>query len=502
MKKRTLPSSRPTLLEPSSTMQKRIGFITESPRLSRRWLFAAVLGLIVLIQLLYSYSFRQTDDATADWYQARRSVRDQARQDAKTTIERTCHELADKFDEPYSELYMDRKLDLEGPMYALYRWDTKITKSQLSWQRNLTENRNMPHNTRIFFKVKDSLLYVDQSDIGYQKVFPMGSRAHVNSLLLERYEQSVELILLAIEIYDIPNVDFVLELEDFTYDTAPEWDPVLTFSLRHGAEMKGFTFPSGETYANALGTYQMLYDYECLEARYPLNKREKKAVWRGSTTGPPINLPQDVESNKRVALSSLSMKRPDILDAGIVNYVQVDMDNQETKSTLEKMAPLKSRMNIEHFNNFVAVIDLDGNAWSERFPRLLEANTPILKQEYTHWDDYFAGRLTDKKGGVILFKDDLSDLVSKVEDIIVEYDHRRWSVEKRRAQMLDFALDNVSQLGVIRAAAYAISKFASFEEWAIEEEEKFVLIPAATCCKVNSKLPSFLLRKMNPDYQS
>jgi len=62
---------------------------------------------------------------------------------------------------------------------------------------------------------------------------------------------------LATEIYDIPNVDFVLELEDFTYDTAPDWDPVLTYSLRHGDEMKGFTFPSYDTYANALGTFQV-----------------------------------------------------------------------------------------------------------------------------------------------------------------------------------------------------------------------------------------------------
>jgi len=177
------------------------------------------------------------------------------------------------------------------------------------------------------------------------------------------------------------------------------------------------------------------------------------------------------------------------------------MSNPDTKKALEELAPLQSRMKNEQYNEFTVVLDLDGNSWSDRLPELLAANTAILKQEYTHWDDYFGHLLTDRKN-VIFFKDDLSDLVSKVEDIIVEFDHRTWAVEKRRTQTLDFALENVSQLGVIRAAAYAISKFASFEDWLVEDEEDYLLIPAATCCKFNSMLPSFLVRRMNPDYES
>jgi len=159
MKQRLPPRLRPTLLEPSATMRKRFGIFTETRRWSRRWLFIAVLGCLLFFQLMYSYSIRQTDGSTTDWYQARWSVREQAKQAARISNETSCRALAGKFEEPYSDLYMGQPLDMDGPMYALYRWDSTITKAQLRWQRNLTENRQMPDNTRIFFKVKDSLLF-------------------------------------------------------------------------------------------------------------------------------------------------------------------------------------------------------------------------------------------------------------------------------------------------------------------------------------------------------
>lgn len=145
-------------------------------------------------------------------------------------------------------------------------------------------------------------------------------------------------------------------------------------------------------------------------------------------------------------------------------------------------------------------MDLDGNAWSDRLPLLLASNTPILKQEYSQWNDYFGHLLTDKKD-LHFFKDDLSDVVSKVEDVLVEYDYRRQSLEARREHALEFAVEHVSQLGVIRAAAYAITKYASFQDWPVEEEDSYVLIPAATCCKFNSRLPASLIKQMNPDYE-
>lgn len=68
----------------------------------------------------------------------------------------------------------------------------------------------------------------------------------------------------------------------------------------------------------------MAFQYECLEERFPLVNRIKKAVWRGSSTGPPIDRLEDVKSNTRVALAGLSQEHSDILDASIVTYVQVN----------------------------------------------------------------------------------------------------------------------------------------------------------------------------------
>lgn len=146
-------------------------------------------------------------------------------------------------------------------MHAFYHWEGPITKKHLAFQRNLTENRQMPDNTRILFKVKDSMLYVDETDIGFEKVFPKGPKVDVPSLLKDRFDRTVELLLLALEFYEIPDMEFALELQDHTYG-GPVWDPVFVYSHWAGDGNNGFTFPSFELYEHSLGEHQVRF-YGC-----------------------------------------------------------------------------------------------------------------------------------------------------------------------------------------------------------------------------------------------
>lgn len=68
----------------------------------------------------------------------------------------------------------------------------------------------------------------------------------------------------------------------------------------------------------------MYLKHECLNFRYPYGSRTRKAVWRGASTGRPIQSSRDIKLNQRISLSFLGKKLPDIFDVGITDYVQVN----------------------------------------------------------------------------------------------------------------------------------------------------------------------------------
>jgi len=220
-----------------------------------------VFFLCVLIVFVWNLrALWASNRGTKQHFYAYNPIREKMRQHVLSALKDSnatdCATLATQYSEPWAPRNKKMKIDLQGPMHALYRWEGKITKQQLAFQRNLTENRNMPDNTRILFKVKDSTLYVDETDVGFQKVFPKGPKVDVPSVLKERFDRSVELLLLATELYDIPDLDFALELQDHTYG-GPVWDPVFTYSHWAGDNNNGFTFPSFELYEKSLGEHQV-----------------------------------------------------------------------------------------------------------------------------------------------------------------------------------------------------------------------------------------------------
>eukprot|EP00210_Caulerpa_lentillifera_P005987 g5722.t1 len=485
------------LLPAETSLRRRLPLVGDYRRPEWKAMMFFVFVLVIFswnLRALWSTS-RGTTKRIFTYNAVRQKMKDYVLSSLKDSNATDCAVLAAKYPEPWTPPTKKMKIDLRGTMHAYYRWDGEITQKQLNFQRNLTENRKMPDNTRILFKVKDSRLYVDQTDVGFKKVFPQGPQVEVPSVLKDRFDRTVELILLALELYSIPDVDFALELQDHTYG-GPVWDPVFTYSHWAGDKNNGFTFPSFELYERSLGEHQTYLKHECLNYRYPYDSRIRKVAWRGASTGHPIQSIRDIKLNQRVALSFLGKKLPDIFDVGLVEYVQADLSVEKLKEDLEYLAPLKEDLSLEEYNKYAAVIDLDGNAWSDLIALFLSANTPIFKQEYSHWSDFFGHLLTDNKN-VVFFKDDLTDLVSKVDEFLRLFDVSRVVLEQQIESALEFAIENVSQNGVIRAAAYALTAYASLEDWVIEQHEDFKLIPASRCCKFNTQLPKELVKTMS-----
>lgn len=165
----------------------------------------------------------------------------------------------------------------------------------------------------------------------------------------------------------------------------------------------------------------------------------------------------------------------------------------DVKETLRSVAPIRESLAFEDFNKFAAVIDVDGNAWSDRFGRLLASNTPILKQEYCAWKEYFSSFVKDQEH-VIFFKEDLSDLVQKVENVLDQDTSKQQQLQMDNAFAL--ATEHLSHMGVIRAMAYAMTKYASFLTWTVEMEEGYVPVHPSTCCHHNPSLPKGLVQSV------
>lgn len=104
-------------------------------------------------------------------------------------------------------------------------------------------------------------------------------------------------------------------------------------------------------------------------------RQKAVAVWRGSATG---NNNQSL--NDRQTICEISNQYPELVDAKFVGKPKSGWINTE-------MVYGKRRMKAREFQAYRAIIDVDGNAWSSRFPRLLcYSSSVVLKVDPEHGD--------------------------------------------------------------------------------------------------------------------
>eukprot|EP00210_Caulerpa_lentillifera_P004356 g4154.t1 len=404
-----------------------------------------------------------------------------------------CIRILKKYPEPYLNHSTKKTIDLDGPVYATYNWTRPITQDQINEQRNLSKSRG---NTRVIFKVKDSVLYVDTTGVIYNKLYRDGAKSTAYTVgdLKFRLSVLIELLLLTVHLYNIPDLDFVVELSDVVHPTNPP-HPVFSYSISGRRVDAGFTIPSYGAFERSLGQNQLLLLEECLKVQHPRDIRINKAVWRGTTTGFQMFGANDALKNHRVNLSYNCAKRPDLFDVGIVEYLQIDENDTKLIERLMELVPKKKRIPMSRFNDYAVVLDVDGNGWSDRLPILLRGDAVVLKQEYNRHLDYLT-EIAKQSDAITFFKWDQSDLETQASMLLREYNEEKEIWEARIEKMTDFAKEYVSQEGVIRATAYALTNYAKFQNWEVEEQEGYVVIPRALCCKTNSALPKELIKEV------
>lgn len=211
----------------------------------------------------------------------------------------TCEEIARAVEEPFTSEYLpiNSTVALDGPQWSFYKWTAggilledieKVVQERPSFF--------------LRFKILDGKLYFQQ-DLLDSAVTSMKYRA---KLLLSG-------ILMALMWYDIPDVDFVVDLGDYPVHN-PSPTLVSCLSNKTGEPTEGFTFPYDTAAENVLGPKQLDTMLACLKRRYPSGNRIGKMVWRGSYRY------EGEGFNSRKELSLIAKKYPDLVDFGFVKY--------------------------------------------------------------------------------------------------------------------------------------------------------------------------------------
>ena len=147
-------------------------------------------------------------------------------------------------------------------------------------------------------------------------------------------------------------------------------------------------------------------------------KKINQAVWRGSLTG---TFNKELKQSLRWKLCRMA-KNNSLLDARLVS-----IPKWRTDANLSEVDGLAPKMNMEDYQQYVAVIDIDGNAWSSRFGALLCMDSVVLKVQ-PKTVDYFHHHLVPWKH-YIPIQETLSDMTDRIKWVIEHKKEARAIVE-------------------------------------------------------------------------
>ena len=110
--------------------------------------------------------------------------------------------------------------------------------------------------------------------------------------------------------------------------------------------------------------------------QYPWSSKINKAVWRGATTYDAYFNGAELNETPRGKLVQKSMASPGVIDAG---FVKLNQQYSSRETELSNQTILTERMHFDDQMKYKAILDIDGNNWSGRFPKLLCTNSVTIK---------------------------------------------------------------------------------------------------------------------------
>lgn len=217
--------------------------------------------------------------------------------------QQSCEEIARETPEPYTSKYhhTHRLLNISESIWADYNWPGAITE-------------------RDFIRARSSGMY-GVFKVFKNKLYCLKTGVHEGPEVA-RFKESV---LMALGLYDIPDVDFLV---DYGRVQRHMNVPAIVFAF-NSSTGKGFAAPSPDVVEGALGPTQMEMLERCLDQRYPAGvHRAPKGVWHGVSRPSQKWLMTSCKS-----ISSLSRQAEDEIDLKFNVYtVSKDAGSQIRKS--------------------------------------------------------------------------------------------------------------------------------------------------------------------------
>ncbi|KAL7549095.1 hypothetical protein ACHAWF_012368 [Thalassiosira exigua] len=136
-------------------------------------------------------------------------------------------------------------------------------------------------------------------------------------------------------------------------------------------------------------SWSQTFQYQ--ESKYPWSSKVDTAVWRGSTTYDRYQFHgAELDATPRGQLVRKSMQNPSLIDARFSGFVQQYASKNRSLSSqgsLPDFVP-SQYMQFDDQMNHKAILDIDGNNWSSRFPSVIvkiDADyVELFYQEFNH----------------------------------------------------------------------------------------------------------------------
>lgn len=243
-----------------------------------------------------------------------------------------CSRALEGLQEKYTHGYSSKNLtvDLDGPVYAAWKWDGRIERTD--FESNLDTG-----TWSVAFKILESKLFVRGNDEVLENTMS-------NRVFESRYNSMVELLLLAIHMYDIPDMDFIVDFSDGVECGRATF----SYFLNTACVNAGFSLPSNAVYMEALGPQQLDGLSKCFQYEYPYHARDPKGLWHlpvGNATDNNENL-FDISN---MELESVAMRWPTLMAAVPANQVQVSFPQASIEKILYSLKQLVN-VRLKHCN--------------------------------------------------------------------------------------------------------------------------------------------------------
>lgn len=157
--------------------------------------------------------------------------------------------------------------------------------------------------------------------------------------------------------------------------------------------------------------------FDEFEEKYPWDKKIPKVFWRGGLTE---NDPNRVFESARWRLNKKIHEISDedsknLYDVGFTGFpsfltAQIDIDEKLVGGFKPGLAAMND------FQQYKAILDMDGNSWSSRFSTMLCYNSLAIKVEPDYADHFFFDLIPWKH--YVPIKSDLSDLIDNIKFVL------------------------------------------------------------------------------------